>query len=202
MTNEQRAMDEINLKSILGRDIAIGWSTDKLLYIDLGPGSCVAICGVELLKFMEWLRSAPPPSESEYSQTRDRMSTGCTHHGDEPIGQAGSTPAGRTESPPGEASDLDEYNPDYYACFTGDCPHDKASDCLLSVQTEAEVTFKALRQERQQVEVYRKRMAKAEAELQTLRAAGRTLLMVSLPPHDVSGSEMFNNAAAKFREEF
>jgi hypothetical protein len=31
-----------------------------------------------------------------------------------------------------------------------------------------------------------------------LEAAGRQLLMVCLPPHDVSGSEMFKQAALKF----
>jgi len=69
-----------------------------------------------------------------------------------------------------ELDDLDEYNPDYFACFTGDCPHDHANQCLLSVEAEAKTTFEALRQERHQVDVYRKRMADMEDELSRLRS--------------------------------
>jgi hypothetical protein len=52
------------------------------------------------------------------------------------------------------------------------------------------------------LEAYRKEAAHDKAKLKILLAAGQTLLTVSLPPNDVSGSEMFENAAAKFREEF
>jgi len=36
---------------------------------------------------------------------------------------------------------LDEYNPDYWACFTGDCPHQHANECLESLKIQVAELF-------------------------------------------------------------
>lgn len=59
--------------------------------------------GEDLQTVVNFVIATPaPPSEAD-NQTRDRMGTGCTHHGDEPTGHAGSTPAGRIDPPPAVA---------------------------------------------------------------------------------------------------